>query len=746
MEVDNDKVLSSSGNEEALPLTTEETEEKFERNTSVVSGPEQLKDTAENTLTFIDTKEEDTSNPEPVSCELQLDSCGNYQGEPQEKENVTSDSLKFHNEEEEEENVTKKTSVTNDANDHYEKLEQNVSEIKNTNAQDDLSSSSVADVEATDQDVSLDPVSADEFELSQQGALQNSESNACNEVHEGQVATESNKYTDIHSPESSSLPPASSDDPILQTTSGNVYTDIQSPEGNSSPIRPSDNPAGHNYTDIQSPEAKSSPTGPSDDREDISDGELDLASENIELSAEKETKVDYVSNQEERDSGILDVKRGESKGSVKDETDVKMDDTVKSDAGSIADDASRVSKVPSEDLEAVSEDELPEASHTKITIASSKAVVEGGEDVSSEDEEVGDTVSNEFSIVSTGKIREENLGINSKTVANETSMPPSEPEPVSPTALPEHDSPSGLAEPVSPTDLPEPVSPTALAEPVSPAALPELTPLDAEPISDEEDNSGLAEEEDGEAGEIKSPTEDITSPPSSPEQGGANLGEVEPVSADDSNDTDGELPSGDDEDVGKPGEDQSKNGANFESIESEEDGDMDGSAASKDLPGAVKSTPGGKQDGYMESISDEETIDSGTEKIVCLASQDKSVTAISNKSIESKSPFLQAVKDSESGKKVSAPNFNEHQVELDYEETEADDGEVKPEDSRIEQLIKEKTEEGKHQEVISYAFAFPMSCKPYICYSLYFLFTLYCIFSKKFPFMPCPPFSFKAFQ
>ncbi|RUS71160.1 hypothetical protein EGW08_021086 [Elysia chlorotica] len=654
MEVENDNTVVSTTNDETPSLATQDTQNKAELEAHTVSGPDQLEDVTEKKQTEITE-----TNSEPVLCDLLSDKSEGCQEEQiKEKESLTPAGLEVKTEQEKEESVPNSIAGSGDASALTEGLDQNKDVTENKDLQEESGNSPVADVRSAD--VGPDPVSADDLEPSQPIALAIPETEASDKVdppaelldgHEGQVIAETSSYTDIQSPESSFLPPP------VQTGSGDVYTDIRSPEGSSSPVRPVIGRVEHEYTDIQSPEAKSSSAGPSDDREDISDGELDL---NIE-STEKRTGAGDSSSQQVGKSG--ERENGVPQGSVRDAADGKLDEAGKSDAGSIADDASRVSKVPSEELEAVSDDELPEASHTKPAVTSSKAVVEGGEDVSSDDEAED----------SMGKDRRETFDVNPNCASND-------PEPVSPTALPEQDSPSRLAEPVSPAELPEPVSPTALAE---------LAPLDAEPISDEEDNSGLQEEEeeDGEAGEIKSPTEDITSPPSSPGQGAANLGEVEPVSADDSNDTDGELPS--DEDTSKSGNGQSKNAANFESIESEEEGDLDGSVPSKQLSQLGKSAPEGKQDGYMESISDEETMDNVSEKLSGVAAQNASAA-----SVGPKGPFLQAVKDSSSGK-VSAPNFNEHQVELDYEEAEGDDGEVKPEDSAAQTQIKEKPEEGQ---------------------------------------------------
>ena len=551
----------------------------------------------------------------------------------------------------------------------------------------------------------------------------------------GQAGEESHDHTNIPT----SLPIGPSGNHSLQTPEeANVYAEIRSPDGKVSIAKPpEDQPessiaGNNNYTDIQSPEAKSSPTGPSDDREDISDAELDLTSENVQATAETPhgASMECISKREAQEPGEAMDLKSESKDASLDDlgreiVEVKPDDTVKSDAGSIADDASRVSKGPSEDLEAVSDDELPESSHLKSVVPSSKAVVEGGEDVSSEDEE-------NIVTANTGPGTVEAQSDSMATVNQKVSLPPSEREPVSPTALPEPVSPTdlaepvsptSLAEPVSPTDLAEPVSPTALAEPVSPTALAEpvsptaladpvspnglaeLAPLDAEPISDEEDNSGLAEDEDGEAGEIKSPTEDITSPPSSPGHGAANLGEVEPVSADDSTDTDGELPSGD-EDSGKPGEDQPKSGVNFESIESEEEGDLNVSASSNVLARDNKSASKENADGYMESISDEENMENSTDKLINESIKDAVIPLDSSGEI--KSFISRSAKDGESGRKVPAPNFNEHQVELDYEEAEGDDGEMKPDDARLGLQIKEDGEVEK-QDVSSTQFPFTLA-------------------------------------
>ncbi|GFR75919.1 zinc finger CCCH domain-containing protein 18-like [Elysia marginata] len=547
------------------------------------------------------------------------------------------------------------------------------------------------------QDVSLESVSGDESELvppetavvgaenNAYTVIQSPEGNSSGRQYEDQGGqAESNDYTDIQSPESISLSNKASDD-----RTDRIAADTQSPE--SHPVGGQAGLTG-DYTEIQSPEARSLFAEPyDDDREDISDGELDLTTENTALSAGLATDASEASASKHNIGGSGGGGLEARSSAAGDGQNVKVDDTGKSDAGSIADDASRVSKGPSEDLEAVSEDELPDASHTKTTaIPLSKAVVQGGEDVSSDDEPSENSAGN-----MSRKSNEEKVGENLTGETSATSVMPIQHEPVSPTALPDPESPVGLAEPVSPTALPEeeplaePVSPTALAEPVSPTALPELAPLDAEPISEEEDNSGLAEDEDGEAGEIKSPTEDITSPPSSPDEGAAaDLGEVEPVSADDTNDTDGELPSGDDDDSTKPGADHFKDGtAKFESIESDDEGDLGGFSVGMKKTVPAKATDG-KPDGYMESISDEETIDNSNEKVAGSSAVITSTGSVETNTLEAKDA-------GELGKKIPAPNFNEHQVELDYEEAEGDDGEVKAEENRLEHNKSEQEQEGR---------------------------------------------------
>ncbi|GFN91351.1 Zinc finger ccch domain-containing protein 18-like [Plakobranchus ocellatus] len=481
----------------------------------------------------------------------------------------------------------------------------------------------------------------------------------------------------------------------------------------------------NDYVEIQSYEGISSLVGPSHDREDISDGEFDFTAENLESKTDAFAGdvVESHSEQQISESGAIDTLKAD-KG-IK---DLKLEDTGKSDAGSVADDASGQSKGPSEDLEAVSDEELPEASHIKTVIPPTKALIEGGEDVSSEDEEIENNALIDESIInarssandlkdSSTVLLHEHEPVSptalplsptdlaepvSPTALPEPVSPTALPEPVSPTHLPEPISPTHLPEPISPTHLPEPVSPTNLPEPVSPTALSELAPLDAEPISDEEDNTELGdEEEEGEAGEIKSPTEDITSPPSSPEQSGANLGEVEPVSADDSNDTDGELPSGDEDDITNAAGDQQKTDVNFESIESEEEGDL-GVHSHTNISSPQNSAYIKKVDNeYMESISDEDNVNDKGTKLIDTLSKSMGDVASSDVSVKSQSVSLQPSKDADVGKKVTAPNFNEHQVELDYEETEADDAETKLEESNVEPQTSDGGDDSKPKDADS---------------------------------------------
>ena len=208
-----------------------------------------------------------------------------------------------------------------------------------------------------------------------------------------------------------------------------------------------------------------------------------------------------------------------------------------------------------------------------------------------------------------------------------------------------------------------------------------LASLEAEPISDEDidhDDDKSENGQDGtiEAGEVQSPKA-----PTQPVE--ELLREAEPISADESSDTDGELPSGDEKDG------RLKSGANngLEAIDSDE-GDMCGDKLISGNPGIGSqrlSTEGMKSE--MENISDDENLDlDGEEKNKYSGVQktDFDINTHAN--------------DNDVEKRRVSTNFNEH-LELDYEENEGDDGEAKIDDVREESKDKDGDEDGELKDV-----------------------------------------------
>ncbi|XP_055891236.1 zinc finger CCCH domain-containing protein 18-like isoform X1 [Biomphalaria glabrata] len=402
------------------------------------------------------------------------------------------------------------------------------------------------------------------------------------------------------------------------------------------------------------------PAGPSDDREDISDGELDIDSaENLEGDSNKNS--DHVFQEATNEDVSLDtscqaqplVANDDTRGTLSSDDreiiDLKLEDAIgKSDEG--ADDINRRSKGPSEDLEAVSDDELlPETSQAPndATAVSNTALMR--EEVSSEDEVSATNAQCDIDLP------QELPNFSGGLIDQQTA------------SFDQTDSFSHLS-----------------SENVN-----NLPVLEAEPISDEEDmeqeENVLGLDGDGEAGEIHSPPP-IRSPVS---ESGGLLGEVEPISAEESSDTDGELPSGDEDSAQEliPG----KSNNNFESIESDEDGNIDEFSQTHTLP---KTGHRQKKNDYMETISDEEISESAPELSVSHQVSAQTLDA----SYHQTSPVI---KDVEMEKKQVTTNFNEHQVELDYEENDGDEGESKIEEVPAEpKVIKEGAEEeGELEEV-----------------------------------------------
>ncbi|KAH9502421.1 hypothetical protein Btru_075639 [Bulinus truncatus] len=418
------------------------------------------------------------------------------------------------------------------------------------------------------------------------------------------------------------------------------------------------------------------PAGPSDDREDISDGELDVDSAE---SLEKDQHLEYVPSESSTAEVSLEPARQAPDPSVSDHPqlinddtrgtlssddreiiDLKLEDAIgKSDEGG---DVNRESKGPSEDLEAVSDDELlPETFQSADDSVVSTNITLLGEEVSSEDD------SNPH-----GAPCDIELPRRTSSTLNQE-VP---------------DISDGLTEHHRTLDRNDSIS-HLISETVN------LPALEAEPISEEEDieqeENALGQDGDGEAGEIQSPVP-IRSPIS--EQGGL-LGEVEPISADESSDTDGELPSGDEDSRSEliPGKSTNNN---FESIESDEDGNISTECSEKH--GSLKIILGRKQkktgSDYMETISDDENLEMAQESLLT----DQHYIKSSEDSQLQTSP---AIKDVEVDKKQVTTNFNEHQVELDYEENEGDEGDGKIEVLQPEAKLQKDGagEEGELEEV-----------------------------------------------
>ena len=209
-----------------------------------------------------------------------------------------------------------------------------------------------------------------------------------------------------------------------------------------------------------------------------------------------------------------------------------------------------------------------------------------------------------------------------------------------------------------------------------------LTSLEAEPISDEEDisqdedKSVVENDPNMEAGEVHSPkaptqhVEDL-------------LREAEPISADESSDTDGELHSGDEDSKGL----RSKSNNDLEAIDSDE-GDIGNDSSLKEE--IVKGRDSKQDNDYMENISDEENLD---------LDSDKKPNSVKYHSKDSNNLDAE--------KKQLTSNYSEHQEELDYEENEGDEGEMKPEVQKESRASKDDDEEGELKEVF---FVFLLNC------------------------------------
>ncbi|CAL1535259.1 unnamed protein product [Lymnaea stagnalis] len=438
----------------------------------------------------------------------------------------------------------------------------------------------------------------------------------------------------------------------------------------------------------------SAPPAPSDGREDISDDELDIDSgESLEESTQLSicnpnalkntgpTSAEVFmespqSNQEAPSVSNSHLVNEESRGTLSSDDreiiDLKLEDAVGKSEGD-DDDTNRESKGPSEDLEAVSDDELlPDASQGASVIPSHLTLI-GGEEVSSEED--GPSGLDEF-----------NAQHELDPIATHRIVAPVNPDMLEISNLSSSD-----LHRITNREREESLSHTE--------AVTNLPPLEAEPISDEEDidqgeGNALGLDGDGEAGEIQSPVE-MSSPVS--EQGGL-LGEVEPISADEGSDTDGELPSGDDD--SKPGDSGVKSGNNFESIDSDEEGELGAELSQKNMSinkmhlGLNQGLKKGSGD-YMETISDEENMEHGG---LVSDSPLKSNRPSLKLSDESNSCTSSITRDAESDKKKVATNFNEHQVELDYEENEGEEGEGKSEELSAEPKLKDDGEEGELDE------------------------------------------------
>ncbi|XP_012935150.1 zinc finger CCCH domain-containing protein 18 isoform X2 [Aplysia californica] len=510
-----------------------------------------------------------------------------------------------------------------------------------------------------------------------------------------------------------SLEPLDLDSEAVQKVSGDENTESQN-------VTNSDT-----VNNLEGPVTKPS-VGPSNDREDISDEEFDVdtsASANgnngntdspavlealqtknteeqstVELSIESfnTEEVDLSAHQGEAEveklSSLPDDRVPSDDGDI---IDLKLEDAAdKSEEGSLGEGGH--GQRPSGELEAVSDDELvPDGSHapsvSKSPNLTKPALIAGGEEVSSSEDEGPASPDSAYNAAHEIDLSAEGDGA--------MGWEPSE------VSRGSADLSEGTAAGRESKTLDNPVQSLDSEMPPSTG----LTSLEAEPISDEEDigqddNKSVTDPDAVEAGEVKSPG-DVNSPQPVKEL----LREAEPISADESSDTDGELPSGDEDSnpqVVKGGDSKSRVN-DFESIDSDE-GDMGMDASEhqssrlsnresfskekSDITAAQTFGQGDKSKGeYMETISDEEILDSGEDVRKRGVNEKKS-----QEGVQSSSPH---VKDLDIEKRQVTTNFNEHHEELDYEENEGDEGEPKMEESsKGDAQVKEEGEEGEVKE------------------------------------------------
>uniref|UniRef100_A0A0B7A1V9 C3H1-type domain-containing protein n=1 Tax=Arion vulgaris TaxID=1028688 RepID=A0A0B7A1V9_9EUPU len=405
--------------------------------------------------------------------------------------------------------------------------------------------------------------------------------------------------------------------------------------------------------------------GPSEEREDISDEELepdiwaaeDAQKDNTESTYLGSTVKALEINETPADTNSASYHNDirQSPCDDRDPIDMKFKDAEeKNDAGSRDD--HQQSRGPNEDLETVSDDELSEAVMTgDLHVESAFKLIEGGEQVSSSEDEGPASPDNTYAAPQQELPQVDNIA--SKLIVEGSEF-----------SYGNISSPDlGFKTDVSMSQL-RADHPGFLSMP--------LAPLEAEPISDGEDldhaDGSTVDVEDGEAGEIHSPAH--RSPVSFPEQtSAALLGEVEPISADESSDTDGELPSGDEDSLSKTDIGGINPNNNFlESIDSDEEGDLGPALSSHKLQSVNRKRSAGE---YRETISDEdERLPVGRNR----PKLSESSVKVFEDSHASTSPIS---KDTETEKRQTASNFNEHQEELDYEENEGDDGEEKSEEA-----------------------------------------------------------------
>ncbi|BFZ12919.1 hypothetical protein BsWGS_15957 [Bradybaena similaris] len=444
--------------------------------------------------------------------------------------------------------------------------------------------------------------------------------------------------------------------------------------------------------------------GPSEDREDISDEELELYSqENGEShqpegwASEDVQEGDHAASY--NPDGVYNMPETPTEGSYplvtseavpfndndardspssedREIIDLKYEDAAgKSDAGSQDEGLNQQSNVPSEELETVSDDELPDGALAGDGLEEQAfSLIEGGEEVSSSDDE-------------TAARRSMHVDSNQElSLVNRTNK----------LVL---DGPEFASGNVGASDLGIKVDEAStlqlIPEPTPSIAMP-LAPLEAEPISDEEDlghgDGRSIDVEGGEAGEIKSPS-DAGSPASQLGQTAVRLlGEVEPISADESSDTDGELPSGDEDSLSKA-ENGGANASNFlESIDSDDEGDLGHdlphkhlSPHSRQTPTAVSESLPKQKTQYMETISDEDSLSvSGKE----VRRSESSVKAEESHA---------SVKSKESERRQISTNYSEHQEELDYEENEGEEGEGKSAAEAVKPTEKKEVKEANEK-------------------------------------------------